>query len=111
MDRLGMLRKMAAAKPEEPFPTYGLAMELAKQGAPETDDEARETFAGLVARHPDYVPCYLMYGNLLAKLGQRDEAAAIYDAGIEAASRAGDDHARGELEGARADLAGGDADA
>lgn len=111
MDRLGMLRKMAAAKPDEPFPTYGLAMELAKQGADDTDEEARETFAGLVARHPDYVPCYLMYGNLLAKLGRRDEAAATYDAGIQAATRAGDDHARGELEGARADLAAGDADA
>lgn len=107
MDRLGMLRKMAAAKPDEPFPTYGLAMELTKQGA---DDEARETFAGLIARHPDYVPCYLMYGNLLTKLGQRDEAGSVYDAGIEAATRAGDDHARGELEGARADLAAGGSD-
>ncbi|MCR9161965.1 MAG: tetratricopeptide repeat protein [Nannocystaceae bacterium] len=98
-----MLRTLAAAKPDDPFPTYGLAMELTKQGA---DDEAREAFAGLVARHPDYVPTYLMFGNLLAKLGQRDEARSIYDAGIEAAGRAGDDHARGELEGARAELAG-----
>ena len=86
-----MLRKMAAAKPDDPFPAYGLAMELTKQGA---DDEARSAFADLVRRHPDYIPSYLMYGNLLATTGARDEAAAVYAAGIEAATRAGDDHAR-----------------
>ena len=41
MDRLGMLRKMAAAKPDDPFPAYGLAMELAKQGELE---EARDLY-------------------------------------------------------------------
>lgn len=101
-DRLSMLRKMATAKPDEPFPAYGLAMELSKQGAHE---EARDTFADLVERHADYVPCYLMYGNLLASMGAREEAAGIYAAGIEAARRAGDDHARGELETAAAELA------
>ncbi len=107
MDRLGMLRRMAAAKPDDPFPAYGLAMELTKQGERE---EARSTFSALVQRHPDYVPCYLMFGNLLAKIGERDDAARIYAAGIEAANRAGDDHARGELQAAADELATGEDD-
>lgn len=107
MDRLGMLRKMAASKPDDPFPAYGLAMELAKLGE---HDEARSTFAALTQRHPDYVAAYLMYGNLLVKVGARDEAAAVFGAGIGAAVRTGDAHARGELEAAADSLAsGGDA--
>lgn len=102
MDRLGMLRKMAAAKPDEPFPAYGLAMELSKQGHA---DEARTTFAALVERLPDYVPSYLMYGNLLVSMGAKDDAAAIFATGIDAAKRSGDDHARGELQGALDELA------
>jgi len=104
MDRLGMLRKMAAAKPEEPFPAYGLAMELSKQGH---TDEARTTFAALAERLPDYVPSYLMYGNLLVSMGAKDDAAAVFGAGIEATKRCGDDHARSELEGALDELAQG----
>ncbi len=99
-----MLRKMAAAKPDDPFPAYGLAMELAKQGH---SDDARATFADLVQRHPSYVPSYLMYGNLLSKLGHRDDAAAVLHAGIEAAGAAGDDHARSELQAAADELSGG----
>ncbi len=106
MDRLGMLRKMAAAKPDDPFPAYGLAMELTKQGQ---HDEARAAFDALVQRHPGYVPAYLMYGNLLVTVGARDDASAVLRAGIEAAIAAGDDHARGELQAAADDLAAGGA--
>lgn len=101
MDRLGMLRKMAAAKPDEPFPAYGLAMELSKQGH---TGEARTTFAALVGRLPDYVPAYLMYGNLLVSMGAKADAAAVFTTGIDAAKRGGDDHARGELQGALDEL-------
>ncbi len=104
MDRLGMLRKMAAAKPDEPFPAYGLAMELSKQGHA---DEARTTFAALVERQPDYVPSYLMYGNLLVSMGAKDDASAVFGAGIDAAKRTGDDHARSELQAALDELASG----
>ena len=102
MDRLGMLRKMAAAKPDEPFPAYGLAMELSKQGQA---DEARATFAALVERLPDYVPSYLMYGNLLVSMGAKEDAASVLSSGIEAARRSGDDHARAELQTAADELA------
>jgi predicted Zn-dependent protease len=101
MDRLQMLRKMVEAKPDDPFPRYGLAMELRKH---DERAQAREAFEALVERHPDYVATYLMFGNLLVELGEADEAKAIYDRGIEAATRAGDDHARSELQAARAEV-------
>ena len=101
MDRLGMLRKMVETKADDPFPHYGLAMELAKLGH---DDEARSTFAGLMERFPAYVPAYLMAGNHLARTGDPAGAALVYDRGVEVATAAGDDHAVGELQAARAEL-------
>ncbi len=95
-----MLRKLAEARPDDPFPRYGLAMELAKR----EDDEAVAVFDALVTDHPSYVPSYLMFGNLLVKRGERARAAQVLDRGIDAARAARDEHAMGELEAARAEL-------
>lgn len=96
-----MLRQMASSKPDDPFPQYGLAMELSKQGQ---IAEAREAFDLLVQAHPDYVATYLMFGNLLQAAGDPERARAIYEQGMEAARRAGNEHALGELQSARAEL-------
>ncbi len=101
MDRLAMLQKMVETRPDDPFPRYGLAMELRKAGRLV---DARRVFEELVERHPGYVAAYLMFGNLLAELGEQDAAATIYTRGIEAARQAGDAHAASELEAARAGL-------
>jgi tetratricopeptide (TPR) repeat protein len=101
MDRLAMLRQMATAKPEDPFPKYGLAMELRKRGEA---GQAREVFEQLVEEHPDYVPTYLMFGGLLVELGDKARAAEIYARGIEVATRSGNAHAAGELDAALAAL-------
>jgi hypothetical protein len=45
-----------------------------------------------------------MAGGLLVALGKRDDAKAVFRRGIEVSSRKGDSHAKGELEGALADL-------
>lgn len=102
MDRLAMLQKMVESRPSDPFPRYGLAMELRKAGRTE---EARQVFGQLVEEHPGYVATYLMFGNLLAEIGEHETAATIYARGIEAARQAGDTHAASELEAARAGLA------
>jgi tetratricopeptide (TPR) repeat protein len=98
MDRLGMLENMVVAKPDEPFPRYGLAMEYKKR---ERFDDAIAAFEALIAAHPGYVPSYLMFGNLLEARSQVPRAIEVYTAGIAAAERAGDDHAAGELQAAR----------
>ena len=101
MDRLAMLRQMIEQKPEEPFVRYGLAMELAKLGH---EQEAVEAFEHLVSHHPDYVATYLMYGNLLVRLGRPEDARGVFDRGMAAARSAGNDHALEELGAARAGL-------
>ncbi len=60
------------------------------------DDAARE-FEELSRRSPDYVPTYLMLGQVLEELGRGDDAARVYERGIAAATRMNDGHARTEL--------------
>ena len=95
MDRLPLLEKFAAERPGEPFPRYGLAMEYKKLGR---FAEANSTFAALLEAHPGYIPAYLMAGETLANSGDVTAAKAVYTRGIAAASAAGDEHARDEIE-------------
>jgi tetratricopeptide (TPR) repeat protein len=98
-----MLRQFVAQKPGEAFPRYGLAMELKRRGQLA---EAIEEFRELIERVPDYVPTYLMAGNTFIEAGDPEGALAIFAVGVEIARAAGDTHALGELESARAALEG-----
>jgi hypothetical protein len=99
MDRIAILEDFIARAPADPFPRYGLAMELANQGRHE---DAVAAFAALVERTPDYLPAYLMYGNTLAACGRTAEAADIYRRGVVLAVSKGDGKTHGELETALA---------
>jgi tetratricopeptide (TPR) repeat protein len=102
MDRLDTFRSFISRSPTDPFPRYGLAMELKTRGQLQ---EACEAFEELVTKFPDYVPTYLMMGGTLVALGRKDDAADIYRKGVEVAQRRGDQHARRELEAALAEVA------
>jgi tetratricopeptide (TPR) repeat protein len=95
--RLEFLVKLTSAGSEDAFAWYGLAMEYR---ALERHDEALATFEKLRERTPDYVPMYLMCGQMLEKLGRVADARTWLAAGIEAARQKGDTHAMSELEGA-----------
>lgn len=101
MDRVATFKTFISKSPADPFPRYGLAMELKGQG---DLAGAWAQFAELLEKFPDYVPSYLMAGGTLAGLGRKDEAADVYRRGIDAAVRRGDTHARGELESALAEI-------
>lgn len=101
MDRIATFRSFIAKSPTDPFPRYGLAMELKGQGQLA---EAWAVFEELLAEFPDYVATYLMAGGTLVALARKDEAAEIYRKGIEVAQRRGDQHARRELEAALAEI-------
>jgi tetratricopeptide (TPR) repeat protein len=101
MDRIATFKSFIARSPADPFPRYGLAMELKARGEL---PEAAAAFAELIAAFPDYVPTYLMAGSTLVALGRKDEAAKVFRRGIEVATRRGDTHARGELESAFAEI-------
>jgi predicted Zn-dependent protease len=95
--RLEFLQKHTASGAADPFAWYGLAMEYRTL---ERHDEALATFETLRDKAPDYVPMYLMCGQMLEKLGRIDDAKKWLQAGMDAARKKGDSHALGELEGA-----------
>jgi predicted Zn-dependent protease len=98
--RLDFLLKMTSPGgpgSEDPFVWYGLAMEY--RGLERTD-EALATFEELRRKAPDYVPMYLMCGQMLESMSRPADARAWLSAGIEAARRKGDSHAASELESA-----------
>jgi predicted Zn-dependent protease len=97
--RLEYLKKVTDGGSADPFAWYGLAMEYRSLGRRE---EALATFESLRDRAPDYVPMYLMCGQMLEQMGRAQDAKAWLTAGIAAAQKKGDAHAAGELEGALA---------
>jgi len=101
MDRIATFKSFIERAPADPFPRYGLAMELRTRGDLAA---AWDAFSELLDRFPGYVPTYLMAGGTLAQLGRKAEAADVYRRGIEAAQRASDGHARKELESALQEL-------
>ncbi|MGB6200043.1 MAG: tetratricopeptide repeat protein [Candidatus Acidiferrales bacterium] len=100
--RRQMLEEFVAAHPQDAFGRYGLAVECANSG---DSDTAAAHFEHLIQAHPDYVAGYFQYGQLLGRIGNTDKAKATLTAGVDAARRTGDEHARSEMESALAGLA------
>jgi hypothetical protein len=99
--RIEMLLAFIAQKPSDPFPRYALALEYKNSGRLE---DARVVFDELMSLCPDYTATYLHAGDLLSKMGRKDDARAVFETGISVSTKRGDAHARGELEGALAGL-------
>lgn len=96
--RMAQIEEMLAEDPDDAFLRYGLAMEHASAG----DDAACVTvLRDLIARTAaaPYVPAFLQCGQALVRLDRTAEACDVLKAGIEAAGRAGDLHAQGEMQG------------
>lgn len=91
------LEEVVSSNPENAFARYGLAMECVNAGE---DKVAREHFHKLLSMHPDYLAAYYHYGLLLKRMGHPKEAREVLRAGVTVARRAGNDHARSELEAA-----------
>ncbi len=108
MDRLAALQAFLADDPDDPFTRFAIAQEHALRG---DGAAALAAYEALVQTHPDYVGTYYHLGKRLAAVGRGDDAAAAFRAGIAEATRAGDRHARAELQGALLEAEGLDADA
>lgn len=95
------LEEFVAQNPKDTFSRYGLALECLKDG----DKAGAETqFRSLIENQADYVPAFQMYAQMLAQDERRAEARAILTAGIAAATRVGNAHARSEMEGLLVEL-------
>jgi hypothetical protein len=104
--RLEMLQNLIARGAKDPFVHYAYAMELRGQGRA---DDALAAFEAVREQFPDYVPTYLMAGQLAAELSAYARARELMTAGLAAAKTAGDDHALSELSSALATLPEADA--
>jgi len=92
-----VLRNMVAQNPRDSFARYGLAMEYVNSGDLQG---AVAEFRALLEHNPDYAAGYFHGGQALEKLGQVEDARAMYEQGIQVTSRTGDQHARSELQAA-----------
>ncbi len=88
---------MVAQNPRDSFARYGLAMEYVNSGDLQ---RAVAEFRALLEHNPDYAAGYFHGGQALEKLGQVEDARAMYEQGIQVTSRTGDQHARSELQAA-----------
>ena len=96
-NRIEILKSMVAQNPRDSFARYGLAMEYANQGELE---RAVTEYRAVLEHNPDYAAAYFHGGQMLERLGRVEEARELYQRGIEATSRTGDQHTRSELQAA-----------
>jgi tetratricopeptide (TPR) repeat protein len=99
--RLAMLESMTASGKADPFAWYGLGLEYRREGR---NADAIGTFQKLRELHPEYLPMYLMAGQILTETARPEEAKEWLGAGIQLARAQGNGHALGELESALAGL-------
>ena len=92
--RLPQLLAFLAKDPGDPFIYYGLALEYQSMG---NSAEAEAYFTTLVTDFPDYIPTYLMFAQLLAEQGRKDEAKSILQNGINKGKAAKEMHAVSEM--------------
>lgn len=98
--RLMMLEKMVESGKADSFARYALALEYKKEGQLE---HAVATFNDLRASDPQYLPQYLMAGQMLIDAEKKDLARGWLEAGLELARTLGNSQAAGELESALSD--------
>ena len=96
-NRVEILKQMVKQDPNNAFARYGLAMEFANNGQLE---EAVAEFRTVLKSDESYAAAYYHGGQALEKLGQVEEARALYERGVEATTRKGDLHTRAEIEAA-----------
>ncbi|MGA2674402.1 MAG: tetratricopeptide repeat protein [Terracidiphilus sp.] len=95
MDKIAGLKEILALDPRNSFARYGMAMELARQGATEA---ALSEFDTLLNHDPDYTAGYFMAAQTLATAGRTAEAIERLKTGIGCAARSGNRHALSEMQ-------------
>ncbi len=77
---------MAAQDPKNILARYGLAMEYLKA---DLFDDAINAFRSVISINENYAAAYFHGGQTYEKMGQLDEAKAMYQAAIDNATRQG----------------------
>lgn len=95
-ERLGSLLKFLEETPKDPFLLYAIANEYRL----ESPERSKNYFEKLVKEHPQYLPAYYQAAQLHQELGELDEAAELYKAGIVVAAQQKDTKTLSELQSA-----------
>lgn len=82
--RRQVLEEFVQKSPADAFSRYGLAMECMSTG---DASAAIHNFDVLLKQNADYIPAYLMYGQLLVRESRPEEAKQILTTGIAAAGK------------------------
>jgi predicted Zn-dependent protease len=93
-ERLEQLKKLHRLDPNDPFLTYGIALELSKV------DSLEDAVAWLdktIAMDADYCYAYYQKAKMLGEMGEDRLVAIAIKEGLEAAKRSGDTKAYNEL--------------
>jgi tetratricopeptide (TPR) repeat protein len=96
MPSIDSLQRLLAADPNDAFVLYGLAQEYAKIG--ETA-RAVEYYDRCITADTSYCYAYYHKAKALEAAGRVDEAVRALRAGMDAAKKAQDGHALGEMTG------------
>lgn len=96
--RIQLLKSFIEKDPSDPFNSYALALEYVKSGL---HSEAQQLFANLLASHPNYLPVYYHFGQLLEKINQQKRAIEIYIRGEHVAKEQVNIKTMNELRSAR----------
>lgn len=92
---------MLAQNSGDSFLQHALALEYVKL---KRDAEAKELFQTLLTSDEKYVGSYYHLGKLLERAGEKEEAIAVYEKGMQVAKGLKDNHAYNELMAAYEDL-------
>lgn len=95
--RLELLERITRAGQGDSFAWYGLAMEYRSLGR---IADALDTFTALRERDADYVPMYLMAGQMLTEADRAGEARQWLEQGLLKARARGEAKAASEIEAA-----------
>ena len=101
MNKIEKILALLAEDPLDNFLRHALALENIKMGE---DEKARVLFEEILTRDPAYIGSYYHLAKLLERNEKTEEAIKWYEKGMEAARKAGDNHALGELRGAYEEL-------
>lgn len=94
-ERLEQLLKLHRAEPNDPFCTYGIALEHGKAGQ---YDQAVQWLDKTLAMDGHYHYAFFQKAKMLSELGDNEAARQVLRAGISAATDGHDEKALGEME-------------
>jgi Tfp pilus assembly protein PilF len=101
VERIEKLKEFLQQNPADSFLQHALALEYIKAG---NDKEAQKLFEDILQREPGYVGSYYHLAKLLERNGNTEAAIKWYEKGMEAAKKAGENHAYNELRSAYEEL-------